>query len=259
MNNAGKNALMILLAASAAGLGCSGGGPVNIGNTQTLGAVLSDYAATWDGYLETANFWPDGSDHVRLAIDSTGQGTLRIGDLALIGPPTDPNVGYPPNAYSLTEGNTTGTGIPGALDEGVLYPLHSTAVQGNRIHAGLDPNDVYAAWCLLQTPRDWTDPSDGIPAYNCVPRPLTETYDPTTRACTMNLADGTTEPVDCLKWDICFMSMSCACTASGCVENAVPAGTPANQYQLQIDGTLDSSGSTLTGSLLGSTFVVTRQ
>ena len=72
-------------------------GAVNIGNTTAVGSQLSDYAATWDGYAEATTF-SDGSDHVRLTIDASGQGSLVVGDSAPLPAPTDPTVGYPPGA-----------------------------------------------------------------------------------------------------------------------------------------------------------------
>ncbi|HEY4392953.1 MAG TPA: hypothetical protein VGP64_02775, partial [Polyangia bacterium] len=97
------------LVLSAAGFlgACSGNTPVNIGNTSMIGAQLSDYAASWDGFAETYTFSPDGSDRVRLTLDASGQGTLEIGDAALLPPPTDPNVGYPPSVSSDSDPPTT--------------------------------------------------------------------------------------------------------------------------------------------------------
>ena len=247
MNKASTNTLVILLSVTAAGLGCSGGGSIDIGSTQTLGSELSDYAATWDGYVEAFNFWPDGSDHVRLIIDASGQGTFEIGNAAPLPPATDPNVGYPVGAYSITEGNTSGTGSVTVLSEGFRYPIHAATVATDRIQLGVDPNDLYAGWCQLQTAYDWTSQTG---SYSCVPLPKTENFEPSTGLCTLNLSDGTTQTVDCLKWDECFMSMVCACTSSGCVANTVPAGAPASQY-VELDGALDASGSTLTATVTG--------
>jgi len=247
MNNARTTTLMILLSATAAGLGCSGGGLVDIGST-AVGSELSDYAATWDGYVEAFNFWPDGSDHVRLTIDASGQGTFEIGNAAPLPPATDPNVGYPAGAYSITEGNTSGTGTVTSLSEGFRYPIHATTVAADRIQLGVDPNELYAGWCQLQTAYDWTAQNG---SYNCVPLPVSENFEPSTGVCTLNLSDGTAQTVDCLKWDECFMGMVCACTSSGCVANTAPAGALASQYTVELDGALDSSGSTLTATVTG--------
>jgi hypothetical protein len=257
MNNARANTLLIFLSVTAAGNGCSDGGSVDIGSTQVVGSQLSDYAATWDGFAEAFHFWPDGSDRVRLTIDGSGQGTLEIGNSALLAPPTDPNVGYPANIYSGTVGNTSGTGTQIILAEGFLYPIHAATVATNRIQLGVDPNELFAPWCQLQTSYDWTSQTGG---YTCVPLPKTENHDPATGLCTENLADGTTVTVDCGKWDECFMSAVCACTSTGCTGNMVPAGSSVSQY-FELDGALDSTGTTLTATLGtgGPTVVLTKQ
>ena len=259
MNNARANTLLIFLSATAVGIGCSGGGSIDIGSTQVVGSQLSDYAATWDGYAEAFHFWPDGSDRVRLTIDGSGQGTLEIGNSALLAAPTDPNVGYPANIYSGTVGNTSGTGTQIILAEGFLYPIHAATVATNRIQLGVDPNELFAPWCQLQTSYDWNDPTIGSSGYYCVPRFVTETHDPAT-GCSENLPDGTTVAVDCGKFDECFMSAACACTSTGCTGNTVPAGSPVSQY-FELDGALDSTGTTLTATLGtgGPTVVLTKQ
>jgi hypothetical protein len=244
MNNARTNTLMVLLSVATAGVGCSGGGSVEIGSAQTVGAELSDYAATWDGYVEAFNFWPDGSDRVRLTIDASGQGTFEIGNAAPLAAATDPNVGYP----SITQTNTSGTGTATSLFEGFRYPIHAATVATDRIQLGVDPNELYAGWCQLQTSYDWTAQNGG---YNCVPLPETENFEPSTGVCTLNFSDGTKQTVDCLKWDECFMSSVCACTSGGCVANTAPAGARASQYGVELDGVLDTSGTTLTATVTG--------
>src|SRR5450432_936374 len=101
MKNVGSRALVALLCGAGFSAACSGGGAVNIGNTAVIGSQLSDYAASWDGYAEAYTFMPDGSDRVRLTIDANGQGTLEVGNAALLPPPTDPNVGYRPALSSI--------------------------------------------------------------------------------------------------------------------------------------------------------------
>ncbi len=151
MKNVTTNALMVLLSGAAAGLGCSGGGSVDIGNTQAVGAQLSDYAASWDGYAQAYTFSPDGSDRVRLTIDASGHGNLQIGNAALLPTPTDPNVGFPTEAAAaiLLSGPRSPVSI---LNEGFLYPTYAAQVQADRVQVGIDPGDLEATWCALQTP-----------------------------------------------------------------------------------------------------------
>ncbi|MES1208404.1 MAG: hypothetical protein ABUS79_20900, partial [Pseudomonadota bacterium] len=59
----------LLLGLLAAPFGCSSGGDVNIGDTQNVGAKLSDYAAEWDGYAEAYTFAPSSSDHLHMTLD----------------------------------------------------------------------------------------------------------------------------------------------------------------------------------------------
>jgi hypothetical protein len=146
MTNERTRALLAILCCSGAPLACSGSGSVNIGNTKVVGSQLSDYAATWDGYAEAYTFTPDNSDRVRLTIAANGQGTLQVGNSALLPVATDPNVGYPPGAEDPSYINSF------SLGEGVLYPVYGAQVQTNRIQVGIKPNDYYGVWCALQTP-----------------------------------------------------------------------------------------------------------
>src|SRR6185369_16576824 len=162
-----KMALMVLISGASSGLGCSTDGPVDIGSRQMIGSQLTDYAATWDGYAEAFNFWPDGSDRVRLVVDGSGHGTLEIGDAAPIPPATDPNVGYPPGGYStFSPVNVGAQGRLAPLVEGFRYPLHGVAVDADRIHLGVDPADLYTGWCPLQTSYP-ADAAQGF--YSCLP------------------------------------------------------------------------------------------
>lgn len=240
MNISRTDALVILFCAALAGLGCSGDGTVDIGSKQAIGAALSDYAATWDGYAEATTF-ADGSDHVHLTIDTSGQGFITFGDSARPPAPTDPTVGYPPGAAGFgSPGAATPTPLPG-----FPYPIHSAQVQTDRIQLGVDPNDLYSAWCAIEPPLPNASQSTG---YGCLPAFQQAGYDPSS-GCSLVTTDGTNEAVDCSKLDLCFMGMVCTCTASGCAEAAVPDGTAAVKYGIALDGALDASGTTLTGTL----------
>ena len=112
---------LALLLGSAASLGCSSSDKINIGNSQPTGSALADYAASWDGYAEAYTFTPDGSDRVRSTVAASGQGHLEVGNAALLSPPTDPNVGYPPSANA-----NPGLGpiiSTSTLTEGFLIPF----------------------------------------------------------------------------------------------------------------------------------------
>ncbi len=243
-------ALLVGLLAPA--LGCSDGGNVNIGDTQNLGGKLSDYAATWDGYAEAYTFQSSGSDRVRLVLDGNGAGTLRVGDNTLLAPPTDPNVGYPPD---LTSGISL-TGVYIGLRDDFLYPAHAAQVQTDRIQVGINPMDLEAAWCALQTPVENIDTtttgkgSDAITttttSYGCLPNSASESSD--ANGCALTGSDGQTTPVDCGKLALCEFVMACQCTATSCGIQAPADATP-DEYPYELDAALDTTGKNLTGTL----------
>jgi hypothetical protein len=275
----GFRALVALLCGAGFSAACSGAGTVNIGNTNVVGAQLSDYVASWDGYAEAYTFTPDGSDRVRLTITASGQGTFQVGNAALLPAPTDPNVGYPPGQPDFSTGPNTG------LSGGVLYPLSAARVQESRIQAGLKPNDFYGAWCALQTPYydlDGYMGSGGLPdagrgfagadggfgglggswvpifGYFCVPGTGGgSTGIGADEQCTVQIisTDGGTsnQPVDCGKFVLCTQNV-CACTATSCgVVPVVAAGAVPSGYPVELDAALDSTGKMLTGTLALST------
>jgi hypothetical protein len=220
-----------LFAATAAA--CSSSPEVSIGDP--VGGALADYAASWDGYAEAYQF-EDGSDRVRLRIDSAGTGTLEVGDSPHFPPATDPNVGYPP-------GTTSQQGFPSVaqmtLYAGFGYPLHDTRVDNSRIRLGADPADLYSGWCALQQPV--SDERNGV--YNCLPN-WGYSYgidgcwqpDPTTKEAVT---------VDCGKLMLCGILRVCRCTASGCTIPSAAGNAP-----VQVDAALTADGTQLTGTLI---------
>jgi len=225
-------------------LACSSNGQVNIGDTQ--GGQLSDYAATWDGYAEAYMFEPSGSDRVRLVLDETGAGTLRVGDSALLPPPTDGSVGYPPTPATAGPPSPVSILQPMTLRDDYLYPTHAAQVQTDRIQVGIDPRDFYAAWCALQTPVPF-DPSAPDGSYGCLPN--VSSFSTPDGTCGLDNPDGSTTTVDCGKLALCRLQMTCACTATACTSFSEPAGESAAQYPDELDAALDSSGQNLTGTL----------
>lgn len=235
--------LVAALLLSAGGFGgCSGSGSnVNIGDTSAVGAKLSDYAASWDGYAQAYSFWPGGSDRVRLTIDAEGNGNLRVGDAALLPAPTDPNSFTPSNIAELPDWSN--------LVEGGLYPTHLAEVQVGRIQFGINPWDLEAAWCTLQTPvhvasGNGFDVPDGGPHidYECTSDSATPSN------CSYTGADGQTHSFLCAKDALCG-NAACLCTESSCAGRGYPDASSAHQYPDQFDAALDATGRTLTGTL----------
>lgn len=247
----------VLAGCSAEKLGASDGG--------SDGATpLVAFAGSWDGYAEAYTFMPDGSDRVRLTITASGQGTLEVGNAALLPPPTDPNVGYPPSEADA--GFPIGI-LPldtSELTEGFLYPLYETQAQADRIQLGVNPGDLYAAWCALQTPypsyetsfshdAGYTSVVSGIvdggtvdTFYSCLPN---EGSMSGPNGCALLGPDGGSTPVNCGRLSLCGIGAACQCSASGCVSEQVGAGTPVSNYPVELDAMLDSAGTTLTGTL----------
>jgi hypothetical protein len=246
--------------------GCSNDGDVNIGQTQELGAQLSDYAAAWDGYTEAYTFPPSSSDRVRLLLDAQGNGTIQVGDDALLAAPTDPNVGYP----SGSTNPKPDTFMNAQLYGGVLYPVYAAQVTADRIQVGLKPNDYYGSWCALQTPVPFAFTVDSTPGggsqetgvalgtpgamvtYSCVQSGYGGgiTFNGSVPTCQLNDYNQVSIDVDCGKFAICVTENACACTATSCISAPnLPAATSPSGYPAELDGALDSSGKSLTGTL----------
>jgi len=268
--------LRTLIAVTLAGLGCSSSGNVSLGGNQNPGQ-MANFAGNWEGYAESHTFQPSGSDRVRLVLDANGNGTVQVGDDALLPPPTDPNVGYPPADEDPT-GPIAGSG--GNLTGGVLLPVYAPQLQADgfasRIQFGLKPLDYYGAWCALQTPvyslqNCSSQASDAGTilhtsyGYGVLPgQNGTTTMDSSgNQVCAVAvLADDcslTWQPADCGKVKL-FDGRVCDCTATACISHPVlPAGTAPSGYPVEFDGTLDSTGKMLTGTLAGVTVHLQRQ
>jgi hypothetical protein len=231
-----KNIGWVLIAPLAASwvASCSSSPDVNIGDP--VGGALTDYAASWDGYAEAYQF-EDNSDRVRLVLDGNGAGTLRVGNAAVLPPPSDPNVGYPPGASS-DKGVFSSIG---GIVAGFEYPVHGTRLQDSRIRTGVDPNDLYAGWCALQTPI--ADTLNG--GYGCVANWGFTMPGADTTCSQTNPATQETVPIDCGKLMLCELARVCTCTASACAANLAM-----DNPSVQLDAALNADGSELTGTLV---------
>ena len=242
MKNVRTRALLALLCGAGFSLACSGGGAVNIGNTNVVGSQLSDYAATWDGYAEAYNFMPDGSDRVRLTIAANGQGTLEVGNAALLATADR-------SERRISAGRRR-------RRPGPLSPAHWRAHRGiplsdlrarrcRRIGFSWgQPRDLYAAWCALQTrPFRPTKPRSptAMPGYTstvhryrrrgcrqlyytCLPKG--SMFSPTGRARRCIAPDGGVDAGRLRQAVALQLNMACQCTATGCASIRSPPGTP---------------------------------
>lgn len=232
--------LPLLLPLLLAPVACSDGAPVDLGHGQ---ALISDYAANWDGYAEAYAF-PDGSsDRVRIVMDATGEGTLQVGDAALDPTPTDPNVPLP--------------SVPGRFHDGFRYPIHAATVEAGRIRFKIDPGTRWASWCAIQVPYARTESLTG---YVCVDLPDDKEFTDKglTGECTVwqhdpadtDPSNGVTltnpMPVSCNRYNPCVYGI-CACTASSCAYD--PTVPHPDGLSVDVDGALADDGASLVGTL----------
>ena len=230
-------------------LACSDQGSV----TTYTGNQISDYVATWDGYAEAYTF-EDGSDRIRLRIAADGQGSIQVGDTALLPHPVDPGAA----PWNWISGNALVT----RLKPGFLYPIYEPRVETARIRLGANFRDLYADWCPTQTPYlvAGSDP----PFYACVPNGdgnIVASDDG--KSCTTTDGLGQPMAVDCLTVLACLYpppcdattggcdtnhsGLLCACDASSCSIERVPG-----QYPIKIDAALEDDGSKLVGTFAAS-------
>jgi hypothetical protein len=278
----------VILGGVTAALGCSSGS-ISLGNNPDSGGGQGAvFAGTWTGYAEAHTFPPSGSDQVRFVLDANGNGTVQVGNDTLLPPATDPNAAYPPGAGS--DGSKP-IGLPDGLTGGVLYPVYATQLQAEgvpgRIQFGLKDYDYYASWCALHTPvytitgcSETFSGAGGVGGqtdagviinvmYGYSPSSLvggcsTGTDLSGNRMCysgtfSANCTSMINQQIDC---GLCYMLdvAPCACTAASCTSRpTIAAGTLPAGYPLEFDGTVDSAGKTLTGTLAGYTVHLTRQ
>jgi len=215
-------------------LACTSQKPVDLGSN--VGSALSDYSGDWDGYAEAYSFETTGSDRVRIVLDATGHGMIRFGNAALLNPPTDPTI-------LMLSGIDTGVALVG-----FEFPLYDARVEGSRVRLTVSPNDIYGAWCQLQTV---VATAQGPTGYGCVVQHVP--YDPQLGGCingewapTDGGADAGLLGVNCAQANLCGASGVCTCTVSGCTITPPTGDTPV----IKIDATLENDGANLVGTLL---------
>ena len=224
-------------------LGCAGKS-VDIGDdqpAQALGQSLSDYAGQWVGYAE-AQEWDDGTDSVRITLDSDGNGTLEVGEAAALPPPVL-NEPYPPGS----QGGPLNLPISGIVS-GFSYTIEGARVESKRIKFGLASGELYDEWCGLYEPQlNTPDPGNaGEPFYSC-----------SIAAASGWSSDGTTcwvgsdpaQEIPCAGLDCIH---TCGCTETECTS------LNAEAEDVELDAVLENEGAELEGTLVipGSRVVV---
>jgi hypothetical protein len=237
VNDMNVKRIAIIIATTFGAAACGAQDPVDLGHDEPAktGEFLSDYAASWDGYVEAYAF-ASGTDRVRLVLDENGEGYLQLGDVPLLDPPSDPDVGYPPGVdYSFPAASLAGT------MEGFQYTALAASVQNRRIQFAVYGQELYADWCALQT--SYYQPMEsqaGEAIYSCIPEGGVSFGD----ECSV---EGI--PFDCDKVGICVSRSACTCDADGCSAPA-PMVESVTAFPTHLDGALDNAGKTLVGTLV---------
>jgi hypothetical protein len=235
-----------LLLASA----CSGGDPVDIGDdshTARTGERLSDYAATWTGYVEAGGF-PSGSDRISMTIDENGQGTIVFGEGVPPGPATDPTDSYPEPGLPLA------SGFSAPLVEGYPYAVIGALVEAKRLRLGAELNEVMKGWCELQTSY-W---NEALQAYACVPDDFAMGGGQRDGVCFIGDPDDPNNRLElpCFQVMACEFSQTCSCNETGCT---IETPTSYQSCDYQLDAALEDEGETLDGTLMGQRVRMERQ
>ena len=224
---------------------CSTNGPVDIGHD---GAELSDYAASWDGYGEVASFPESGSDRVRLDPPRERRrnaGARRHPAVAAA------NAGRGRLPHRHRRG-WKGRDATDAFRDGFKYPVYEARVEAGRIRFGIDPLDLYGAWCALVPPV----PNELRPSgYACGAISGARNYDGLDDCAFQFATSDPMEPyvlvpVDCGIFELCSGGGPCTCTASACGPNVIPSdGSSLDNYPVVVDAAIDPAGTMLTGTL----------
>jgi hypothetical protein len=204
---------------------------------------------TWVGYVEAYHF-ADHDDHVRLTIttapDGTADASVFLGTGAPLAPPTDPNVGYPPDYWSASNPSyaTSIANLPAPVERFEFTKREVHVEAGGHVRVSFAQDEAWVAWCALQKKIYLVsdgDPDGSPPSYACcAPGALDAggVCDP-----------SQTTPSDPGKLALCtWWSESpaphCTCNASQC-------GIDASTGDTELDLQLGATGDTLQGSISG--------
>jgi hypothetical protein len=201
----------ILLAAAIAGCGSRS---LDVGSTSDGVA-----GAVWNGTLENAQL-SNGSNRMTMTLsvgtDGVATGTVLLGDGALLSPPSDPNVGYPPGALSPNYSIQLG------FFEGFPYTMLDGRLNRSKLTFGLADAELWAQWCTLQKSISaFRDPDGGV-IYHC---------------------SGTGSDSDLTYVTLC-QSLACDCSATACRGAQV---APNLTFDLTISGA--TADGTISGEL----------
>ena len=199
----------------------------------------------WDGYIE--NFaLPSRSDLLRLTITSATArqvcGKVRLGTNTPAGPPTDPNVGYPPGKAISMSSSFQMHAIE--LAQGFPMTMREATANSTRMRFTAGWHEYWHAWCDLQTPFLLAVDSSEKPVYSCL-TPLVSSDGANCYVGNSSGPDGGGDlrPVDCDKAALCGQ-LVCQCNENRCT------GSPNADFtfDLRINGN-EAAGSVKIGTL----------
>ncbi len=229
--------------------GC-GGEAVDLGDNGEQVSLEGEWVGSLESYLfvTTVEIPPDSgvvappsSKPLRLRLDSFDQGSLLVGETALP-PPTDPNIGYPPEAQ-LDAAEASGMIVH--LYDGINYPLINVSRSGKSLHVEFDALQAFDALCGLQVPVLWWDDR-----YGCLGNlAFGVDREAGQKSCwTQNPDTGETKTVDCIVMSLCVGHGSgCVCTASECHAGSRDS---LDAYQVSFDLELNEARTALAGGYI---------
>jgi hypothetical protein len=149
-------------------------------------------------------------------------------------PPTDPNAGYPPNYWDAGY-------LPRSLVAQYPYTALGLSVEGSHVRFSVSVNEVWKAWCELQTK---TYLIDGGSYHCCVPEAFVDAGPDSGRGQAVCDAEEFPPNTDPGKIAVCtdVVGLGCTCTTAGCT---VDLSKPGVSFDAQLQG--DS----LNGAVLG--------
>jgi len=205
-------------------VGC-GPESVDLGDNDQDAGEGPTLAGTWVGSLTSQAFLTNPRT-VRLEIDAAGHGTFLVGDTPPLPPPTDPAVGYPPEAQA-DAGDATGLLLH--LYEGIVYPTQEVHVDGTSLSFTANMIQAFDPWCRLQTPVQGTGRCRDFSG-------LRVERDGGKRCYKTNPDASRAEEEDCLAAYLCGFdhTKGCLCTATECT-----AGVVASNYSADSEVTFD--------------------
>ena len=234
--------IQLLAATALAFLAACHGPSLDVGSSVDAGTDGSPApGTTWNGYFESFQLL-SGSDHVTLKVniapDGTVTGTALLGDLPLLDPPTNPDLGYP--APILPDGG----GPPNTLEH-FKFTILDGRIENSRFTFRLQRSEMWGVWCQLQTrvyPYRRTGTGE-ILGYSCVPN-TTSGPNPSGPGCFWHDDMTNTDvQIDCNKLALCGPQWPCSCTPTRCaddLQSTYPGGSISFDLHMS-DGRADGS------------------